>query len=85
MRRRERQLEPGRQGEREEQPPGVAQRVALGKVKNGQLLSAQIEERGRRLVYVIRVDEPGGRPRELLVDAETGRVLANRKLKPGGP
>lgn len=64
--------------------PPAALQAALHKVKNGQLVSARIEERGQHLVYVFRVDEPRGQPRELLVDAETGRVLANRKLKPEG-
>jgi uncharacterized membrane protein YkoI len=60
--------------------PDSAVKAALAKVKNGLLESTAIEDRGNRLVYVIRVVEPRGRTRELLVDAETGRVLSNRKL-----
>jgi uncharacterized membrane protein YkoI len=60
--------------------PDSAVEAALAKVKNGRLVSTAIEDRGSRLVYVIRVEERGGRTRELLVDAETGRVLSNRKL-----
>lgn len=60
--------------------PEGAVRAALGKIKEGRLVSTRIEERGARLVYVIRIDERKGQPRECLVDAETGRVLANRKV-----
>lgn len=61
-------------------PAATAVRTALGKIKDGQLLSTRIEERGERLVYVIRIIERRGQRRECLVDAETGRLLANRKL-----
>jgi len=69
-------------------PAATAVRTALGKIKDGQLLSTRIEERGERLVYVIRIIERRGQRRECLVDAETGRLLANRKLhrnRQGGP
>jgi uncharacterized membrane protein YkoI len=60
--------------------PAMAVRAALAKVKKGEVVRAQIEERGTHLVYVLRVDERGKRSRELLVDAASGRVLSNRKL-----
>ncbi len=60
--------------------PAAAVRAALAKVKHGKVAAAQIEERGQRLVYVLTVEDSKGRPREVLVDAETGRVLSNRKL-----
>lgn len=60
--------------------PAAAVRAALAKVKHGKVTAAQIEERGQRLVYVLAVEDAKGRPREVLVDAETGRVLSNRKL-----
>ena len=59
--------------------PEAAVQTALGKVKRGQFLSAAIENRGRHLVYVIRIDERHD-TRELLVDAETDRVLSNHKV-----
>lgn len=59
--------------------PAAAVRAALAKVKQGKVTAAQIEERGQRLVYVLAVEDSKGRPREVLVDAETGRVLSNRK------
>ena len=60
--------------------PAAAVRAALARVKHGKVTAAQIEERGQRLVYVLTVENSKGRPREVLVDAETGRVLSNRKL-----
>jgi Peptidase propeptide and YPEB domain len=65
--------------------PAVAVDAALAKVKHGELEEVRIEERGRRLVYVIRIQAPGKQARELLVDADTGRVLSNRKLPRNQP
>jgi uncharacterized membrane protein YkoI len=59
--------------------PIGAIRAALAKVKHGKVTAAQIEERGQRLVYVLAVEDSKGRPHEVLVDAETGRVLSDRK------
>lgn len=61
-------------------PSREAVAAALARARHSAFHSARIEEQGRRLVYVIWLVESRGQTREVLVDAETGRILANRRV-----